>query len=127
MSAGLRFCSKMLQQRIGKVLVDHGQGRSHLLSQDVAEFFLVSELKVRDFIVSTHVGKHFLRIVGFLILDENQPCFSCLYRFLCRKLTARRLSGFRGKTDQIQNFLSVIQDFPSPFPVSRTPLSELPS
>ena len=83
----------MLQQRIGKVLVDHSQGRSHLLSQNVSEFFLASELKVRDLIVSTHIPEHFLCIVRRFFRYDHQSGFSGLYCLLCGELTASDLDG----------------------------------
>ena len=102
MSAGLRFCSKMLQQRIGKILVDHGQGRSHLLSQDVSELFLASELKVRDLIVSTHVPEHFLCVVRRFFRYDHQSGFSGLYRLLCGELATSYLAGFLRQAQQAQ-------------------------
>ena len=102
MSAGLRFCSKMLQQRIGKILVDHGQGRAHLLSQDVSELFLASELKVRDLIVSTHIQEHFLCVVRRFFRYDHQSGFSGLYRLLCGELATSYLAGFLRQAQQAQ-------------------------
>ena len=116
----------MLQQRIGKILVDHGQGRSHLLSQDVSELFLASELKVRDLIVSTHVPEHFLCVVRRFFRYDHQSGFSGLYRLLCGELATSYLAGFLRQAQQAKDLISVNRSVPSPFSDFRKPLLELP-